>query len=115
MEVLCCHNVRIKSCKTRSSQNSRVRLFLVQDPRLDCNLDFEISYVSDSVVLEPSVADFLFVDCLCEEIIFEGFSAVVCIFFASPLGMFIDVSLIFHGFSAAVEAFIVSDLVSFRL
>ena len=101
MEVLCRNNVRIKSCKTRSSQSSRVRLFSVQDPRLDCNSDFQISYVSDSVVLELSVAD-LFADCLCEEIIFEGFSAVVCIFFASPLAMFFDVSLIFHGFSASV-------------
>ena len=65
--------------------------------------DFEISYVSDSVVLELSVADFYVVDCLCEEIIFEGFPAVVCIVFASPLVMFFDVSLILYGFSASVE------------
>ena len=54
----------------------------------------------------------MFVDCLCEEFIFEGFHAVVCILFASPLVMFFDVSLFFHGVSASVSAFIVSDLVS---
>ena len=35
-----------------------LQLFSGQDPRLDCKSDFEIPYVSDSVGLELSVADF---------------------------------------------------------
>ena len=64
--------------------------------------DFEISYVSESVVLELFGGRFYVVDCLCDEFVFEGFPAAVLHFVVSPLAMLFDVSFILYGFSASV-------------